>query len=215
MLYVAIEGNEGAGKTTAVGILSALLPPLLVGSFRAVREPSTSSMGRAAREFFVSSPSPDPMTAALWMALDRRIQHAEIWGHGPETQGVLLSDRSLVTTYACQASVGYGRLDELHAGIRIPDVIFFLDVPLAVSQDRCRRRGEELNNDQIKVLHFEYQRALRLFEDRATVVHIHGTQNPVVVASKILGYLLRHHQTLFHTAIDLDVRSIDWERSDP
>ncbi|MEZ5383672.1 MAG: dTMP kinase [Microthrixaceae bacterium] len=140
--FVALEGPDGAGKTTQVAAVASALGALVT------REPGDTALGAQLRRLLLESrgeAAPGRRAEALMMAADRA-QHVE-----SVIEPALAAGRHVVTDRFTGSSVayqGYGRgLDPLEvlalshfatAGLE-PDLIVLLDVPVAVT---ARRLGE-------------------------------------------------------------------------
>ena len=139
-LLIALEGIDGAGKST---LQSRLAARLRAACFRVARwrEPSDDALGARAQ----AVGSTEPWTAALIFTLDRvrarpalerRIAHAD----------VVLSDRSFFSTLAYQGSALPSRERQTLVSFersvaRIPDVVLWLRLPVDVALARVGRRG--------------------------------------------------------------------------
>jgi dTMP kinase len=134
-LFITIEGIEGGGKTTQVGLLAAALERAkLAKEVRALLLHSSTSIGRLAE---------------LFLILADRAEHVESLIRPALRAGeVVLCDRFADSTLAYQA---YGRdlpLDAVRTvesvarqGL-LPDLTFVLDWPIEIGLARTRsRRG--------------------------------------------------------------------------
>jgi dTMP kinase len=140
--YIAFEGLEGCGKSTHVTRLAATLNGITT------REPGGTAIGASLRAAMLDTSNTmlSPRAEALMMAADRA-QHLEELVLPALNAGThVVSDRSAYSSLAYQ---GYGRLldiDELKrfnnwaiAG-NWPDLVVFIDVPLATLLERLKKR---------------------------------------------------------------------------
>ena len=145
---VAIEGLDGAGKSTQVSLLASALSTVDVVSFPRYE----TFFGRHIRALLdghgeVSAETVDPRSMALWYALDR-VQWAREHKHGSD--GVVLLNRYTLSNAVYQSArsgdaalfdwVLHLEFDELE--LPRPDVTVVLDVPPDVSQHRVAHRGD-------------------------------------------------------------------------
>ena len=148
-MFITIEGIEGGGKTTQVGLLATALEQANV-SVRVTREPGGTRLGGDIRELLLHSGASIGRLAELFLILADRAEHVETMIRPALRDGsVVLCDRFSDSTIAYQA---YGRrlpLDEVRAvesvarlGL-LPDLTFVLDCPVDVGLARThRRRGD-------------------------------------------------------------------------
>src|SRR2546423_5194591 len=147
MTLVAVEGLDGAGKSTQVSLLAHALSAVDVVSFPRY----DTFFGRHIRALLdgdgaVSAASVDPRSMALWYALDR-VQWAR---SRPPSDGVVLLNRYVLSNAVYQSArasdpalldwVLHLEFEELE--LPRPDVTVVLDVPPSVSASRVAHRGE-------------------------------------------------------------------------
>lgn len=139
-LLVAIEGIDGAGKST----VHRLLLEALRGEGYSVgvwREPHDAALGDRAQRA-----GPDrPWTAAMFFTLDRALARRRL-EEELEVAEVVLSDRSFFSTLAYQGSALARPDREALARIQrsatvVPDVILWLRLPAQEALARVRSRG--------------------------------------------------------------------------
>jgi dTMP kinase len=157
--FISIEGGEGAGKSTQVGLLVAALDRAGI-PVRATREPGGSAGAEAIRRLLLEGERErwDAISEALLLVAARRDHVARVIAPAL-TQGVwVVSDRFADSTSAYQ---GYGRgmaladLATLHRfalGDFAPDLTVILDLPVEIGLARAAERSladrfERLNRD--------------------------------------------------------------------
>jgi len=142
MTLIAVEGLDGAGKTTQVAMLADALSTVDVVSFPRY----DTFFGRRIRDLLhgadgVSAQTVDPRSMALWYALDRA-QWAR--DRKPRDDDVVVLNR-----YQSARSADPGlfewvlRLEFEELGLPRPDLTVVLDVPPDVSRDRVTGRDGE------------------------------------------------------------------------
>ena len=151
-MLIAVEGLDGAGKSTQVSLLASALSTVDVVSFPRYK----TFFGRHIRALLdghgdVSAETVDPRSMALWYALDR-VQWVREHKHGLD--GVVLLNRYTLSNAVYQSArsgdpalfdwVLRLEFDELE--LPRPDVTVVLDVPPEVSADRVASRG---NGDDV------------------------------------------------------------------
>ena len=146
MFLVAIEGVDGAGKTTQAELLRASVASagldVKLRSFPAY----DSFIGRQIREMLRDSAPLDARSAALWFATDRR----QALEHDPLRAEVEICNRYTLSNAVYQSArapedetIYEWVLDlERELGIPAPDLTFVLDVTPALVAERTRARAE-------------------------------------------------------------------------
>jgi dTMP kinase len=147
-LFIAIEGLDGAGKTTQVALLASALSAVEVVSFpryewfigREIRQLLDAGRG-------VSAQDVDPRSMALWYATDRA---QWVRDRKPHPDGVVLLNRYTLSNAVYQSArcddpelfdwILQLEFEEL--GLPQPDVTVVLDVPREVSQRRVAHRDD-------------------------------------------------------------------------
>ena len=148
MFLVAIEGVDGAGKTTQAELLRASVAAggrdVKLRSFPAY----DSFMGRQIRQMLRASAPLDARSAALWFAVDRH----QALAHDPLAADVEICNRYTLSNAVYQSSrvpeaesqAMYDWVLELERelAIPVPDLTFVLDVTPALVAERTAARAE-------------------------------------------------------------------------
>jgi dTMP kinase len=145
-VLVALEGGEGAGKSTQAARLAERLDAVLT------LEPGGTALGEAVRRLLLDpGRAPvDARTEALLFAADRAAHVAQVIEPALAAGRSVVSDRFVESSLAYQA---FGRglpLEELRAlsafatGGRRADVVVVLDVDPAVGADRRGRPPDRM-----------------------------------------------------------------------
>ncbi|MEW2385565.1 dTMP kinase [Micromonospora sp. NPDC047707] len=137
-LFVAVEGIDHSGKTT----LAESLYRTLTGRGVAVgrhKEPTSAPIGSLLRSLAVEEPA-CPAALALLSAADRHHQQPTLRALLREAQ-VVISDRYYLSGLAYHHADGIGPAfyAACAAGVRMPDVYLYLDVPVPVAASRVDR----------------------------------------------------------------------------
>jgi dTMP kinase len=143
--YIAFEGLEGCGKSTHVTRLAVRLGAVVT------REPGGTAIGATLRAA-LADPANVRLSAraeALMMAADRAQHLSEVVGPALASGRHVVSDRSVYSSLAYQ---GHGRgldmaelrrMNDWAIGGRWPDLVVFIDVPVATLMVRLERRERD------------------------------------------------------------------------
>lgn len=143
MPYIALEGPDGAGKTTQMKALADSFAQA-EKDYILVREPGATDVGKQLREILLTGHADklDGVTEALLFSADRRHTIRTLVRPAMAEGKFVLSDRTYLTTLVFQ---GYGRglsLDILETLTDFaiedtrPDLMLVLDVPVEVGLGR-------------------------------------------------------------------------------
>lgn len=141
-MYIAIEGLDGSGGTTQLGLLEdAWRRRAPAKELLRTREPSDGPVGRLIRAQLAGGDLGDPVFPYLFAA-DRRDHLDRVVLPALARGAVVLSDRCLLSSLAYQApALGLPRVLALNEDFRLPDLILMLDLDPAVSLARVEARG--------------------------------------------------------------------------
>jgi dTMP kinase len=195
--FITIEGGEGTGKTTQVGLLMAALERMRIRA-RATREPGGSPSGEAIRRLLLEGHGErwNAVGEALLLVAARSDHVARLIAPSL-AQGIwVVSDRFADSTLAYQ---GYGRglaledLAMLHRfalGSFAPDLTVILDLPAETGLSRAAARGSV--GDRFERLDRAFHERLRqgfrkiAADNTARCVLIDGSSDPQTVHRAIL-----------------------------
>jgi len=153
--YIALEGGDGAGKST----VAAALARRLEGAGKkvvSVREPGGTKLGEAIRALLLESERVDDWAEAFLFAAQRAELAREVIAPALEAGVWVISDRSYYSSIAYQGGGrGLGEeevraVNERGLGGVVPHHVFALDVDPAVAlsrqdgEDRIGKEGVEL-----------------------------------------------------------------------
>lgn len=138
--YVAVEGIDGAGKSTLVRRIASGLRRDGLG-VRTRKEPASRELGRHAQAASVR----DPWSGAVYFTLDRYLARADL-ERDLRSASVVLTDRSFWSTLAYQGSALDARhraaLTALQAAATVrPDQVILIDLDPADALRRVRARS--------------------------------------------------------------------------
>jgi dTMP kinase len=196
-LYIALEGPEGAGKTTQLRRLAARLRSLGLEVLE-TREPGGTAVGEAVRALLLDPAQPlSPEAEMLLFAAARAQLVREVVRPALDRGQVVLSDRSV---YASLAYQGFGRgldvevvrrVNEVATAGLLPDLVVLLDLPV---EEGLRRDaggpGAEAAPDRIEGEGVEFHRRvregfLRLSREDARIRVVPAGDDPERVEARI------------------------------
>jgi len=160
--FISIEGTEGAGKSTLAKFFQTYLYEKNVDVLM-TREPGGTEIAEGIRHILLKQHQEVllPKTEALLMFASR-VQHLE---HKllPALQSGqwVISDRFSDASYAYQGAgrlLGFEKINELKEwsiGHIVPDLTFFLDVPLKLAAERLKSRQSLDRIESEKIDFFE------------------------------------------------------------
>ncbi len=160
MLFISLEGGEGAGKTTQAARLSERIESAGLRCLR-VREPGSTSLGTDLRKLIKRSHTSDEaMSRAaelfLFAAARSELVTKVIGPQGDDPDLVVVADRYADSTVAYQ---GYGRgidietikaVNALATHGVMPDLTFLLDCPPEIGISRVRGLQLQMPLDALK-----------------------------------------------------------------
>ncbi len=190
--FFVLEGGEGVGKSTQVGLLAAALGARgreVVVTF----EPGDTRAGAELRAVLLHADSPVAPRAELLMMLADRAQHvAEVIRPAVGRGAVVVCDRYSPSTLAYQGvarGLGVEEIERLSAwaaaGIE-PDVVVVLDLPDEVAETRVsatRDRFERAGAD----FHARVRDAYRTLAPARGWVIVDAAGTPSEVAARVLS----------------------------
>lgn len=136
-MYIALEGPDGAGKTSQIYYLEKYLIERDL-DFIITREPGGSSLGLKLREMLKHTDDCISPKAELMLFLADRAQHLEtVVVPALEANKVVISDRCFLSTLVYQSYVRNTlgitdniTMNKIICGPYMPDLIFVLDISI-------------------------------------------------------------------------------------
>lgn len=143
--FIAIEGGDGAGKSTQADLLAERLERSGQDVVR-TREPGGTTVGVAIRQVLLHGEYVAPRAEALLFAADRGHHVATLVRPALERGAVVVTDRFMDSSIAYQAAARGLRAEDVRElslwateGL-LPDLTVLLDIPAATGR---LRRGQE------------------------------------------------------------------------
>lgn len=178
-VYIALEGGDGAGKTTVAARLVELLEEK-GDTVVAVREPGGTALGEEIRRLLLHSSDMTAWSEALLFAAQRSQLAAEVIGPALGRGEVVIADRSYYSSLAYQ---GGGRaldpqlvrlINEAALEGVIPDLVVVLTIDPAealarqADPDRIGRQGAQFQEAVARV----YRELARSEPDRVRLIEM-------------------------------------------
>lgn len=188
-LLVAVEGIDGAGKTTQVRLLERGLGALGI-QYHSTKEPTQGQWGQMIRSSAQLGRLPPDVELDAFLR-DRREHVEHVLKPALERGLVVLVDRYYLSTVAYQGARGLDPSDLLlkNAFAPSPDIIIVLDVAPQLGLKRIRERGDHAD-------HFEKEeelaKARQIFQTLSVqnLTLIDGTLSISEIAMKIARSVL-------------------------
>ena len=192
--YLALEGGEGAGKTTVAALLQALLEER-GERVTLVREPGGTELGDAIRLLVLHSVDMTPWAETMLFAAQRAQLVTEVVKPALDRGEIVISDRSLYSSLAYQGGGrGLGYEDVLSVNLLalkglVPELVVVLGVDPQVGRSRQEvsdRIGGEQDQFQLRVAEAYRQLAAA---DPGRVAMVPAGDNPESVAKGIVDLI--------------------------
>ncbi|UQZ90392.1 dTMP kinase [Deltaproteobacteria bacterium Smac51] len=192
--FIALEGIDGAGKSTQAARLTARLAELGL-SPAAVREPTSGQWGQKLRGLSVKER--EEMAPALEAELFVRDRAEDVAGNivpALRAGRPVVADRYIVSNIAYQSPRGLtaDRIMALNKDFPWPDLIVVLDVPLELGQERLAERTGQEADPAFEGA--EYQAGVRrVFNELElpNLIRLDGRQSPEDITEAIIEELHR------------------------
>lgn len=191
---IEVEGPDGVGKSTAAGLFIEKLRARGVHVLR-VREPGGTDIGERIRAITKS----DALVADGYVDLflysaARRQLLQEVVGPAVEAGRVVVSDRSVMSTYAYQGA-GQGIPDDVIAQVSAlaigdvtPDIRLVLDLDDATWEERIEGRGTDRDRyEQHAILTAVRDRYRSLTDEWDSAVSVSAAGPPAEVAARLVS----------------------------
>ena len=191
-IFITFEGVEGAGKTTQVQRLEAVLGPDVV----VTREPGGTPVSERIRDIFLTSDRITTMTELLLIAAARAQHVDERIRPALTSNQIVICDRFIDATVAYQGYRGgidlgiIHQLNHIATGGLTPDITFILDLPPEIGLQR--QQQSEAHRDRLDKEPLEFHRKVRdgylsvVEAEPHRVKLIDATQSPDAVHTAIL-----------------------------
>lgn len=201
-LFIIIEGLDGAGTTTQTALLIQRFEALGQKA-HATCEPSTGMIGTLARRYLSGELPSSPDLMALVFAADR-IDHVHSEVEPKLNAGIhVISDRYVHSSLVYQGEDIDGKystawVESLNSRARIPDLTFFIHVPVEVSLERIGERDSKdiyETEASLRMMEERYSQVMERFSTRGDRIHfIDGTHSISAIENEIFSHIENHQQ---------------------
>lgn len=133
-MFIAVEGNEGVGKSSLAQLLSECIPNSLV-----VREPGSTPLAERIREILRSGEARSPLEEFGLFLTARAALWREVVQPAIELGRPVITDRCVLSSIVYQGLLGDPDLIPHMLSLRpsrLPDAILLLDCPPQVARER-------------------------------------------------------------------------------
>ncbi len=199
-LFIVLEGLDGAGTTTQTQLLAKRLNEISE-EVHITCEPSTGEIGTLARRYLSGELASSPDLMALVFAADR-IDHISSEVAPKLDSGVhVISDRYVHSSLVYQGEdldEGFSTtwVENLNSRARVPDLTFFIHVPVAVSLERIDSRAAKdiyESEAQLKMMESRYAHVMKSLTKRGdNIITIDGTKTIETIEELIFSEVKSH-----------------------
>ncbi|MCF7944492.1 MAG: dTMP kinase [Spirochaetia bacterium] len=203
--FIVFEGIDAAGTTTQSKLLFDFLISKGIRT-KLTCEPTSSPIGKIIRSSLKNDSELDKGTLPYLFAADR-YNHVFNKEDGIEsflhkTDSFLISDRYLFSSLAYQSiDFNFEYVLKLNSYFPLPELTFFIDLPVEVSIQRIKNRTAEPdsfeNIDFQKKVRDQYETCFSYFSGKTKIVTLDGTLPKMEIHSRICE----------HTALLLDKKN--------
>lgn len=178
--FVVVEGLDGAGTTTQAARLVAHLAARGL-SVVATREPTGRPVGQLIRRILRDDPDTPSRASLPWLfAADRADHLASVVEPALSSRKWVVSDRYYPSSLAYQSvEQPLERVLALNDGFRVPDLTFYLYVPVLTCLLRIGGRAQREifeNRERLELVEARYKAVMALLRARGEpVVDVDGT----------------------------------------
>lgn len=192
-ILVAIEGIDGAGKTTVAKIMVEKLKELgYMAEY--TYEPSQSLFSEALKKYIDTYGEAEPEIETLAMALDRLYHVKKVIEPLLDRGCIVVSDRYLYSSIAYQGARGINIewIENVNKFVKKPDIAIYLRIPINVALERIRGRESSRwryfeSIDRLK----KVQEIYELLVSKGILISINATQSIDEIIKECLDIVLK------------------------
>lgn len=195
---ITFEGGEGAGKSTVIGAVLAMLQGAGIDHL-ATREPGGTAFGETIRGVLLGAGKVSPEAELLAMFAARAQHLDEVVRPALEAGKWVVCDRYVDSSYAYQGGgrrIALSKIEALERAFAslVPDVTVYLDIPPEIGLARLKNRGGGPDRIEREELDF-FKRVREAYLDRThrapkRFVIVDATQSAGEVAAAVTARLI-------------------------
>jgi len=181
-MYIVLEGIDGAGKSTQIGILKQWLEDFGI-EVTTIAEPSDSDLGFLIRKMLQNSDTTEKIvqkTLGLLFAADRLMLMKKT-SAGEYCNKVVISDRSFYSSLAYQKPKKW--IKEINQFVKQPDLVLLLDLDINLAIKRCSGEYEFEKESFLSNVRNTYLELAKINENIFKVIN--ANNSPKLVQSDI------------------------------
>ncbi|HCL55811.1 MAG TPA: dTMP kinase [Spirochaetia bacterium] len=186
---IVFEGIDGAGTTTQ----SRLLFEALNKGKKAFwdKEPTDGEIGKMIRDILFNHLEVHPLTF-LQLFLADRAHHQEIIKDRLASSHDFILDRYILSTMAYQGEIfEIEDLYQLNKNFQIPDIVFFIDVPVKTGLSRKTGKKELFEKEEILIkVRERYLKSIDYLKNKNwNIIMLDGEKTQDELHKEILNYI--------------------------
>src|SRR3990167_7694516 len=198
-LFIAIEGIDGAGKTTQARLVSEELAK--ANNVHLTKNPTDGLIGKLIREVLSGKVDIPPASFQYLFSADRQVQQVEVLKD-------LKDGKIIITDRYFWSAIVYGIVDRedldfdqvgnlllvsqgilsMYHQFLIPDITIFLDIPMKIALDRLNDKKIEKeiyeNEEKLKKIEKGYKWLINKFKNEFTIID--GTKSEKEITQEII-----------------------------
>lgn len=200
-LFIVFEGIDGSGKTMQTEKLYFNIIRQLNQEVHYTKEPTVGPIGVFIKEYFLSGKIDISEEALMYLFTADRIEHLYTGENSLEKmleRSHVICDRYMLSSLAYNSFAYHSNvLKDMAFGKthRIPDITFFMDIPIEVAIERIKeRKGPREIFDNVSKLHEVYDRYQNIIHEypNHNIKVIDANKDPNIVAEDIFATLCKY-----------------------
>ncbi len=200
-MLVAIEGIDGSGKSTVIGIVADMLRGSGVDTY-VTQEPSNGEIGRLVRRWALKH-SVDPHVDALLFAADRLHHYVVEIAPALRRGQVVITERYLESSVAYQGAAGVdiAWILEVNRYVPWPDLTIVLDVDPGGALRRIAARGGTPDKYEYRDFLTRVRDILLKRSSERGYVVVDASRDPSKVALEVAMHIRKRLKERRHAAV--------------
>ena len=198
-IFIAIEGIDGAGKTTQAKLVSEELAK--ANNVHLTKNPTDGLIGKFIREVLAGKVDIPPASFQYLFSADRQVQQVEVLKDLKDGK-IIITDRyfwsAIVYGIVDREDLDFNQVGNLllvsqgilsmYHQFLIPDITIFLDIPMKIALDRLNDKKIEKeiyeNEEKLKKIEKGYKWLINKFPNEFTIID--GTKSEKQITQEII-----------------------------